>query len=272
MYALSRVVRLSLQPDRRQGGPAAPHPGSWCEIGVTCRGLPDPVTGYLLNISEIDRAVRAHAVDVLRDAVAGWWAGSSRSVAAVLPRVADAIGPALGGTLASVTWRLSPYHFVTMDTDDRERVTMSRRFEFSAAHRLHCAGLSDRENRDRFGKCNNPSGHGHNYKLEVTASVPMEQAETPFGFDRLERLVDELVIQRFDHKHLNIDTVEFASLNPSVENIARVCYDLLAEPVAVAGALLQGVTVWETDKTSCTYEKSPQRSAISHQQKQETAP
>ena len=70
---------------------------------------------------------------------------------------------------------------------------------------------------------------------------------------RLETLVRETVVDRFDHTHLNLDTDEFAELNPSVEHIARVCHALLADPVRAAGGCLEQVTVWETEKTSCTY-------------------
>ena len=136
-----------------------------------------------------------------------------------------------------------------------DRFSISQQFEFAAAHRLHCADLSEAENRRVFGKCNNPHGHGHNYRLEVAVSVPMpaEGQWAGFGLPDLERIVGERVVERFDHTHLNLDTPEFARLNPSVENIARVCHDLLADPIAAAGAALDHVTVWETEKTSCTY-------------------
>jgi 6-pyruvoyltetrahydropterin/6-carboxytetrahydropterin synthase len=71
--------------------------------------------------------------------------------------------------------------------------------------------------------------------------------------------VDETIIQRFDHKYLNVDTQEFRAeaggLNPSVENIAKVCFDLLAPAIrrAAPGVELRSITVWETDRTSCTY-------------------
>lgn len=134
-----------------------------------------------------------------------------------------------------------------------DRILLARQFEFSAAHRLHCPELSPRENQAIFGKCNNPSGHGHNYKLQATVSVALHPSGASFGFFQLHRIVEEHVIRRFDHKHLNIDAPDFADLNPSVEHIAKVCHDVLADPIDAAGARLGSVTVWETDKTSCTY-------------------
>ena len=96
--------------------------------------------------------------------------------------------------------------------------------------------------------------HGHNYRVEVAVLSPFEPADGR-GFDVLdmERIVHGEVIERFDHRHLNLDCVEFANVNPSVEHIARVCHELLVEPIAAAGGTLAYVTVWETDKTASTY-------------------
>ena len=132
-------------------------------------------------------------------------------------------------------------------------VVVRQMFEFSAAHRLHVPGLSDAENESIFGKCNNPAGHGHNYRVEPAVGV---DPSNPMRVGDLERIVDETVIERFDHKHLNDQTTEFATdggLNPSVENIAKVCFELLRDPIAAGGGTLRAVSVWETDRTSCTY-------------------
>jgi 6-pyruvoyltetrahydropterin/6-carboxytetrahydropterin synthase len=260
-------VRIWLSPaqlgpgDGPPGGPKdrAEDPagvGAFCELEVCCRGRPDPTTGFVMNISEIDEAVRAHGVTMLVAAMRRWLGGSGRSAGSVLAEIIGVLQPRLGHAVASVRWRLSPYHWLLVETTNMDRVLISQQFEFSAAHRLHCPDLSDEENRSVFGKCNNPSGHGHNYKLEAVASVPLVDGAGPLGFAQFERLVQEHVIQRFDHKHLNLDTEEFARLIPSVEHIARVCHDVLAGPVAEAGGRLERVTVWETDKTACTYPAS----------------
>ncbi len=234
-------------------GDSAPTGGPYTELEVSCRGRPDPDSGYVMNISEIDAAVRRGAGAMLGRAMRAWATGSARPAALVLGEVAGAVGDRLGETFASIRWRVSPYHSFLLEAGVMDRVVMSRTFEFSAAHRLHSRRLSEERNRELFGKCNNPSGHGHNYKLCTDVSVPCGDGDGPFGFATLDRLVKEHVLLRFDHKNLNIDTVEFADLNPSVEHIAMVCHDLLAGPVAEAGGRLESVTVWETEKTSCTY-------------------
>jgi 6-pyruvoyltetrahydropterin/6-carboxytetrahydropterin synthase len=180
-------------------------------------------------------------------------AGSTRSVGAVLAEILAAVQPPLEHAVAWVRLWPSPYHWFLVETMNMDRVLISQQFEFAAAHRLHCPDLSDEENRSVFGQCNNPSGHGHNYKLETVVSVPLADDGGALGFARIERLVDEHVMQRFDHKHLNLDTAEFARVIPSVEHIARICYEVLAGPVAAAGGRLARVTVWETGKTACTY-------------------
>lgn len=134
-----------------------------------------------------------------------------------------------------------------------DHATLTEHFEFSAAHRLHCPELGDDENRRIFGKCNHASGHGHNYRVAVSVRVPVGTGEPALGVGTLASIVNRCVIDRFDHRHLNVDCPEFAALNPSVEHIAMVCHGLLEREVRAAGAKLERVTVWETEKTSASY-------------------
>jgi 6-pyruvoyltetrahydropterin/6-carboxytetrahydropterin synthase len=264
MFELSRRVRFSLHPPpagpggsagvSRDSGPWDPLDlGAFYELEVACRGRPDPGTGFVNNISEIDEAVEAHALPGLREALCRRPAGPRRSSGAILGGVVEALQPSLGDRVAWVRLWLSPYHWLRVEAASMDRVLISQQFEFAAAHRLHSPRLSAEENRAVFGKCNNPSGHGHNYKLEAVVSVPLSDDGGALGFAQIQRLVDEHVIRRFDHKHLNLDTEEFARVIPSVEHIARVCHEVLAGPVDEAGGRLERVTVWETDKTACTY-------------------
>ncbi|MBI4579727.1 MAG: 6-carboxytetrahydropterin synthase [Planctomycetes bacterium] len=131
-------------------------------------------------------------------------------------------------------------------------LSVTQTFEFAAAHRLHCATMTDEENRAYFGKCNNPNGHGHNYVLEVTVAGAGD-APSPCVLPaaRFEQIVKQRVLDRFDHKHLNQDCPEFRELNPSVENIARTIWGLLDGQFAPAR--LARVRVWETAKTYAEY-------------------
>ncbi|MFU8829667.1 MAG: 6-pyruvoyl trahydropterin synthase family protein, partial [Phycisphaerales bacterium] len=160
--------------------------------------------------------------------------------------------------LTALHWQLTPTLQVETAGKHMTSAIIRQRFDFAAAHRLHAPSLSDDENRATFGRCNNPSGHGHNYRIE-TAFLTSPASSPPLTAAELESLVDRVLVDPFDHKHLNEDTEEFSTANgynPSVENIARVFYDRLA-PVAaseLAGrASLHEVTVWETDRTCATY-------------------
>jgi 6-pyruvoyltetrahydropterin/6-carboxytetrahydropterin synthase len=266
--ALSRTVRFMVSlaaPSTRAavvagrhntfaGWPSVAGLGAYYELVVGCTGYPDPVTGYMLNISAIDKAVRDHALPIIEQSIAD---RLNRSPGEILAQLLSVLQPALHDRVASIRWQLSPYYSVAMATAAPDRVLISQQFEFSASHRLNVASLSPNENQRTFGKCNNEHGHGHNYRLAPVVSVPLtdesEGQQQPLALPELERIVDQTILQRFDHKHLNLDIPEFAALNPSVENIAKVCFNLLAGPLQHAGARLERVTVWETEKTSCTY-------------------
>lgn len=273
MLILSRTVRFSVNPPGRrrdEGGapdangyagiPAMRGLGRHYEVTVVCAGDPDAVTGYLLNIKDIDRAARATVIPRIIDACD---AHSDEEPGEVLPDLLGAADAALAGRVRAVRWSLSPYYSVEMVKTDPGIVLLRQRFDFAASHRLHVPGLSDEQNRALFGKCNNPRGHGHNYRVEPCVAVKLDAGgRQPFSLPALERIVDQTIIRRFDHKHLNEDTPEFApaagsgggGAPTSVESIARVFYDLLASAIRrEPGAELRSVTVWETDRTSSTY-------------------
>jgi 6-pyruvoyltetrahydropterin/6-carboxytetrahydropterin synthase len=109
-----------------------------------------------------------------------------------------------------------------------KRVAVYRLEHFNAAHRLYNQDWSDDQNSSVFGKCSLPHYHGHNYEIEVKVIGEVDPV-TGFVMDmkKLSDLVNEHVINRFDHKNLNLDTVEFRELNPTAENIAIVIHGLL---------------------------------------------
>ena len=265
MIELSRNVRFSIplaadaksgreSPNTFAGWPSMAGIGVWYAMTITCRGCADAATGYLLNIKEIDQAFREFGLPVVADAVRN---SPDQQPAKVLARVVDAMQMPLCDILHRVTWHLTPYYSVSMSTATTDQFLLTQTFEFAAAHRLNCGHLSEEENREMFGKCNNPSGHGHNYRVEVSVEVPLAQsASEGFGLVDLEKIVDAKVVDRFDHQNLDLDVPEFADCNSSVENIAKVCYDLLKDDLANRSVELRQIRVWETEKTSCVYPAS----------------
>jgi 6-pyruvoyltetrahydropterin/6-carboxytetrahydropterin synthase len=131
-------------------------------------------------------------------------------------------------------------------------VTVCRKEHFNAAHRLYNASWSDEQNEAVFDKCSNPNFHGHNYELIVKLTGPVN-AETGYVYDlkKLSQLLKKEVIERFDHKNLNLDTEEFKELNPTAENIAIVIWNLLRPQISDAYAL--GITLYETERNFVEY-------------------
>ncbi|MFN6946937.1 MAG: 6-pyruvoyl trahydropterin synthase family protein [Cytophagaceae bacterium] len=132
------------------------------------------------------------------------------------------------------------------------KVAVYRKEHFNAAHRLYNPTWSKKQNDEMFGLCNNENFHGHNYELviKITGEV---NPETGYVIDLkyLGRIVREFVIDRFDHKNLNLDVEEFRNLNPTAENIAIVIYNILKEQLDKNYELK--VTLYETERNFVEY-------------------
>lgn len=252
MIHLTREYRFSAEPGVAAAGPANAWAGWPAAAGVapylrlqlTVAGEQDRVTGYLCDIKLLDDLLCARAVPLAHELLAASRGplAPERYLLALWPRLADA-RPG-GAAVTELRLLATPYIYYTVRREAPAMVELSEQYEFSAAHRLHCPELSDKQNRAAFGKCNNPNGHGHNYVIEVTVG-----GDTGLSAARatVAEAVRRNVLERFDHKHLNEDTEEFRDLNPTVENIARVVWGLLVNDVAPAR--LACVRVYETPKT-----------------------
>ncbi len=131
-------------------------------------------------------------------------------------------------------------------------VYVTRRAQFSAAHRLHNPKLSEEENRRIYDKCNNPSGHGHNYDVEVTvAGEPEPETGMVIDLKILKRLLHEHVIDKLDHKHLNYDVEFMQDVIPTAENIAIKIWEQL-EP-HIQNGKLYSVKLFESQNNFVDY-------------------
>ncbi|MCG8701312.1 MAG: 6-carboxytetrahydropterin synthase [Bacteroidales bacterium] len=132
------------------------------------------------------------------------------------------------------------------------KVTVCRKEHFNAAHRLYNKEWSDEKNNMVFGKCNNPNYHGHNYDLIVKVTGEIDK-ETGYVIDMkiLKELMNRLVLDRFDHKNLNLDVKEFYDLIPTAENIAVVIWNLLRKELD--DALELSVELYETERNFVIY-------------------
>lgn len=265
MTELIRIVRFAVgaadsdgpgeHANGHGGFPSARGLDRYFELSVRCRGELGSQSGYIVNIKVIDDVVRSGAAAVIARACRD---RPDAEPGELMPEILETIRRACPAEVSSVTLRLSPYYCVEMEARDRSRVLVRQRFEFAASHRLHVDHLSDEENLLLFGKCNNPRGHGHNYIVEPCVECALgEDSRQPFTLLDLERLTIACVVEPFDHRNLNLEVDDFGpgGVNPTVENIARVCYERLAKPIGNLGkgARLRSVTVWESERTAATY-------------------
>lgn len=238
------------------GSPGSERLAPFWRLRAIVQGEVGAPTGYVCSLTDIENVLRAHVMPMLIDDATGAPLDVTRVVAlfAHAWNTVETTEP-LGDSISGMELWVSPcLRFGVLKGDDN-MVRLTQSFEFSASHRLYVANLSDEENDRIFGKCANTNGHGHNYVLDVTIrrSVGLHDS-TALSIPAFERLVKECVIDRFDHKNLNLDCAEFRDTNPTVENIATVIWGLLSENL---GDSLVGVRVWETPKTyaECGYDR-----------------
>ncbi len=128
---------------------------------------------------------------------------------------------------------------------------LTRRYMFSASHRLHSDDLSPEENRVTFGKCNNPYGHGHNYMVEVTVSGRVEESTGMVcNLVDLDKFVGRQVVDRYDHQNLNL-LPEFAKKVPTTENLCITIYEIVKQGFNLAH--LEKIRIEETMMNSFEY-------------------
>ena len=134
--------------------------------------------------------------------------------------------------------------------------SLTRIYRFAASHRLHLPQLSERQNAELFGKCNNPFGHGHDYLLEVSVAGKVDPTTgLILSLRTLDALVEQVILRDFRHRNLNLDVPCFAQLIPTTENVAQVIWDRLDEqwqqwfPGSCSARLLR-VGVRETGRNS----------------------
>jgi 6-pyruvoyltetrahydropterin/6-carboxytetrahydropterin synthase len=267
---LNRLVRFAINDTPsapgRNGYSAAPCANAWTsrhyEALVMCVGQVHPIYSYLIDIKAVDKAVRSVLVPAIEAACCTPSPATHQTQpihpAHLLRQCLPGLNQHLAGLLHSVRWFLNPTSSVEVSMASSHAL-LRQKFEFAASHRLHVPALSHEENLRLFGKCTWKNGHGHNYHVEPCIAITLDDSgKHALSLQRLEEIVDETLIQPFDHKNLNLDTPQFAEgtgLNPSVENIARVFFGILAPRVSreIPGAELREITVWESDRTSSTF-------------------
>lgn len=263
MHKLTRQVRFSINPFLSDEGkgfnsfasePAGEGLSIFLELSVELVGEVEPTTGFVVNVVDIDRNVREFVLPVFAERIKQNFHQAKHiglsTIAELLSTAWSRLADKFETTrLSKLSLNLNPFRKIAIVSKDFDMVYFSEKFEFAATHRLWNSDFSEERNFEVFGKCANPTGHGHNYIVEVTIKMP--KSEKGFLIGDFERIVDHELIQLLDHKNLNADVDHFSKTNPTIENIASFAWNKLAGKFSKAA--LHCVTIWETDKTYCSY-------------------
>lgn len=278
MHKLARQIRFAVNPFAKAAvlgansycaKPGADALALYFALWVELTGPVDANTGFVVNVTDIDRIVRAKAVNIFEDFIKGKFALKQQitfeQIGQLLSRVWSSLEKEFTpAQIIGLSVEITPARKLGIKERDGSMLYFSEKFDFAASHTLWNKKFSDEQNYDTFGKCANRAGHGHNYIIEVTVKNPIRDkaSETPDGRQErpvsngikagdFEQIVNEHFITVVDHKNLNIDVEHFTKVNPTVENIAEFAFNSLADKFD--SVKLDSVTVWESDRAFCTF-------------------
>lgn len=249
------LEHLSAEQNQALFGPiASPYNhGHNYVLWVSASGTLDERTGMVVNIKTIDDELQSRVVQRLNMKSLNDEVPELTGKAPCLENLleffwADLSAP---GALPPEV-RLTALRLEEMPTLWAEKtlsqMTLSRSYEFAASHRLHAPALSDEENRRLFGKCNNPNGHGHNYVVEVSLTGdPDPQTGMILDLASMDASVERLILDRYDHKNLDLDCPEFAGRATTSEVLAAEIFRRLKEEF---GSKLASIKLYETPRSA----------------------
>lgn len=250
----------TLSPSERLatfGKSAATHAhGHNYDVRVTVAGPIDKNGDWVINIKEIDRIMREKIEDQLDHRHINIEVSKLQHVWPTLEALVVFIWEEMATSLDHVQLKevqlFENPDFFAEYRGEGSMIYLTRVYRFSAAHRLHNPNLSEEENRMIFGKCNNPHGHGHDYVLEVTLKgSPDPKTNCLIDIGLFDHVIQDEILQRFDHVHLNFDTEEFRNINPSSENMVITFWRILQG--AFPTDSLHRLRLWETSRSYFDY-------------------
>jgi 6-pyruvoyltetrahydropterin/6-carboxytetrahydropterin synthase len=213
-------------------------------------------TGMVINIKDLDAIMRERIVSrfdqvSINDDIAEF-ADTSPSLENIAMFAASELRELPGGVwLHRIRLHETPTLWAEYDCRENQ-MTITRVYEFCASHRLYISHESDARNYELFGKCTNPNGHGHNYELEVSVTGPIDRRNgMSVDIDALDAVVMSEVVDRYDHKHLNLDIEEFRGKNPTSEVVTKTIWSRLCGTVP---AKLKKIVLRETRRNVFEYE------------------
>jgi len=221
-------------------------------LAVTVAGRVDPLSGMIVNIKDIDEVLQRHIVarfdqKSLNDETPEF-SQNPPSVENILLQIWHLLDCRLPAEVHLFALRLEETPLLYGEMDIAHPPTLTRIYEFAASHRLHVADLSEEENLRLFGKCNNAAGHGHNYVLEVTVEGKLDpRTGMSVDLESLDATVEGEVLQRYDHKNLNVDVPEFQSKTTTSEVVALEIFNRLQAKVP---GVLKRIRLHETARNA----------------------
>lgn len=222
-------------------------------LEVTVKGNLDFQSGMVVNITDVDRIVKQVVLEELDGKFLNREHSFFKTHIPTTENIVTYIWSALKDRFADCKLHKIVLHenpFLLSQKGETAMIQLTRKYHFSAAHRLHSDHLSEEENKKIFGKCNNFYGHGHNYILEVTVEGEVDPVTGMIvDLAELDKAVEQEIISKFDHKHLNLDTEEFKEKNPTAEVMTITFWDLLQAHVPG----LTKIGLWETGKNYFEY-------------------
>ena len=261
------LPELSADDNAARFGPCsfAPGHGHNYELIVSMAGDLD-ADGMVLNLSEVKHAIRSEVTGqldfrFLNEAWPEFDVSSSEGCLPTTEALVRTIWHRLRSHLPITALRLYEQPGLWADyLGDSMDAFLTIRTHFAAAHRLARPELSQEENEQIYGKCARPHGHGHNYLVDITVRGAIDpRTGMVCDLSALQRLVDDLVVEPFDHTFLNKDVPFFAECVPTAENIALHIADRLSSPIKAIGAQLHKVRLQESPNNAAeVYAEVPQ--------------
>lgn len=265
MHSLSRQVRFAINPfaDSQVEGfnsycakPCGEGLDLFFALRVEITSQVNHQTGFVVNITDIDKAVRKFAVGLFAETInRSFSVGKSIDFLEMIKLLSDTaivLGEYFGKEkITDICLDLNPARMLGLRLikGNIKMIYYGEKFDFAAMHKLWNEKFSDEENFRVFGKCANPTGHGHNYTTEVVVKLPLDNQT--FKIADYQKTVKENFLDIVDHKNLNGDVEYFKDNNPTVENIAKLAWLKLNDKFE--NSKLHKITIWETDKTFCSY-------------------
>lgn len=262
MHRLARQIRFQIDPFGRNEYPGwnsyAARPlteglGLYLALWVHLKSRLNPETGFVVNVSQIDAAVRQEVIPCFQRQCAEWFCRQynppMEALYELLREAKERLDPVFRKCcLWKLELELNPFRRMGIQWETDEMVIYTEKFEFAAMHKLWNDKFDLKTNFELFGKCANPAGHGHNYILEVSVNPPAGKSGWLEGF---EQKVRKYFIDIVDHKNLNVDVPAFSRINPTVENLSKLAWKNLK--TKLKPCTLIEVIVWENDRTYCRY-------------------